>query len=386
MNHHKAIKGLTVLLIVLIVAAGVVLYTLYGTYKAIKDNPMAAFATPQASAVASDDLKFDNNANVETVTIDGKTYQKKQNVVTVLMLGIDSDGSAAKNAQGERSDMMMLCTVDMDANTIELTSRPRDTRTTVHDVDTKTGKIKDKTWVTKLNHAYNRGGGQDKYGAENAMRATEDLIECDGQLSIPVSYFVSIDLEHLSDLADALGGVEVTLDQDYPDIGSKGDTITLEGNNVRLYLQNRKQMDDGEMSRQKHEQDFMMAIAKKIKKLGAVESASRLFTQLQDVVKMDLNLDQIVGMAGVLDKVSLDEIKRNSFTENYKMMNDELMGQDLDFFVMDEDELMDMMLEMYYTPVDGGSARAAGQDDADASASAKASAASKGSKLNSSDD
>ena len=75
---------------------GVVLYTLYGTYKAIKDNPMAAFATPQASAVASDDLKGDNNANVETVTIDGKTYQKKQNVVTVLMLGIDSDGSAAK--------------------------------------------------------------------------------------------------------------------------------------------------------------------------------------------------------------------------------------------------------------------------------------------------
>ena len=68
-----------------------------------------------------------------------------------------------------------------------------------------------------------------------------------------------------SDLADALGGVEVTLDQDYPDIGSKGDTITLEGNNVRLYLQNRKQMDDGEMSRQKHEQDFMMAIAKKSK-------------------------------------------------------------------------------------------------------------------------
>ena len=48
----------------------------------------------------------------------------------------------------------------------------------------------------------------------------------------------------------------------------------------------------------------------------------RLFTQLQDVVKMDLNRDQIVGMAGVLDKASLDEIKRNSFTENYKRMND----------------------------------------------------------------
>ncbi len=360
MSHSKAVKGLLAVLIVLFVVAGLVVYLLYGTYTALRSNPMAAFAAaPNANTVSAQNQSLTKNVSMEKITVNGAVYQKNPNVVTVLMLGVDSDGSAAKNSQGERSDMMMLCTVNLDDNTIDLTSLPRDTRTTVHDVDTKTGDIKDKTWITKLNHAYNRGGGQNKYGAENAMLATKDLIECDGQLNIPVDYFISIDLEHLSDLADALGGVEVTLDQNYPDIGSKGETINLKGNDVRLYLQNRKQMDDGEMDRQRHEQDFMMAIARKIKELGAVQSASRLFTQLQDVVKMNLNIDQVVAMAGALDQVSLDEIERNTFTENYKMMNDELMGQDLDFFVMDEQELIDTMLGLYYTPAGGSGAQEA---------------------------
>ncbi len=353
-NHHKKIKGLLAALIVLIVAAVFVFMSLYNTYQGLRANPMSAFVqTGNDAATATDDLKYDNNANVQTVTIDGKQYSAKQNVITVLMLGIDSDGSAEKTAQGERSDMMLLCTVDLEGGEegITFTSIPRDTRTTVHKVDANTGKILDKDWITKLNHAYNIGGMTKGYGADNAMRATEDLIEIDGQLSIPVQYYLSIDLEHLSDLADALGGVEVTLDQNYPDIGKKGDTINLKGEKVRLYLQNRKQMEGGETDRQRHEQEFMMAIARKIKDMGAVQSASKLFTQLQDVVHLNLNLDQIVAMAGVLDKVSLEDIERTIFeVGDYSMEYDEYMGRDLDFYMMDEQELTEKMLGLYYNP------------------------------------
>ncbi|MEA5004661.1 MAG: LCP family protein [Christensenella sp.] len=364
MNYKKGIKILTVILIVLVLSAGGVTYALYGTYTDLKANPIAAFNTPQPEAVASDDINFDANANVETVTIDGKKYQKNQNVVSILMLGIDWDGTAVKDATGARSDMIMLCTIDTENNTIAFLSIPRDTRTVVHKVNQETGKVESKEYLTKLNHAYILGGGNDttKWGPQNTMRATEDLLEIDGQLSIPIQYYVSIDLEHLSDLAEALGGVEVTLDQDYPDIGSKGETITLEGNAVRLYLQNRKQMDDGEMSRQRHEQEFMMAIAKKIKKLGAVQSASKLFSQLSgNVLQTNLGLDQIVAMAGVLDKLdSIDNIKMETFEErddSWQNFPDPIVTNPskLNYFVMDEDELMTRMLESYYTPVNGGS-------------------------------
>ena len=219
------------MLIALIAAAVFIFASLYGTYQNLRANPLAAFHTTAPQAAETDAINFDKNADVKTVTIDGKEYIVNPNIITVLMLGIDSDGSAAKTAQGERSDMMLLCTVNLEEGqeSITLTSLPRDTRTTVHDVDEDTGKILDKNWITKLNHAYNIGGMTKGYGAENAMRATEDLIECNGQLSIPVQYYISIDLEHLSDLADALGGVEVTLDQDYPDIGSEGDVVNLRG-------------------------------------------------------------------------------------------------------------------------------------------------------------
>ncbi len=374
MNYKKAIKILTVILIVLVLSAGGVTYALYGTYTDLKANPIAAFNTPAPAAVASDDINFDANANVETVTIDGKTYQKNPNVVSILMLGIDWDGTQVKDATGARSDMIMLCTVDMENNEISFLSIPRDTRTIVHKVDQKTGKVESKEYLTKINHAYILGGGNDttKWGPQNAMRATEDLVEVEGQLSIPIQYYISIDLEHLADLAAALGGVEVTLDQDYPDIGSKGDTITLEGNAVRLYLQNRKQMDDGELSRQRHEQEFMMAIAKKIKKLGAVQSASKLFSQLSgDVLQTNLGLDQIVAMAGVLDKIgSIDNIKMETFEERddcWQNFPDPIVTSPskLNYFIMDEDELMTKMLERYYTPVDGspGGALSSGETE-----------------------
>ncbi|WP_302760158.1 M56 family metallopeptidase [Christensenella hongkongensis] len=286
----------------------------------------------------------------QQVGVDGKIYTPKADTLSVLLLGVDSDGSEAKQAQGERSDMMLLLTADMAANTISLTSLPRDTRTNVHEVDLETGEIKEKSWMTKLNHAYNRGGGQEKFGAKNAMRATQDLLSCEGRLSIPIDYYVSIDLGHLAELTDALGGVEVTLDQDFSGLGSKGDTLTLNGDQARVYLQNRKQMDDGEMDRQRHERSFMTAILGRIREMGAAQSVARLFTQLGDTVKTNLTLEQAVALAGVADRAAqVDQYGMTETSASWQMQHDELMGMDLDFFVMDEQELLHRMLGLYYT-------------------------------------
>ncbi|MEA4854027.1 MAG: LCP family protein [Christensenella sp.] len=357
MNYKKGIRILTVVLVILIVSAGSVSYALYNTYTDIKANPISAFNT----ASGADELaakEQDLQTPTEKITVDGTTYWKNPNTISILMLGIDWDGSEVKDKTGARSDMIMLCTVDMQNNKISFLSIPRDTRTKVHAVDKETGEIEDKTYTTKINHAYALGNLYDQEAAvKNTMLATEDLVELDGQLDIPVDYYISIDLEHLSDLAEALGGVEVTLDQDYPDIGSQGDTINLEGDAVRLYLQNRKQMDDGEMSRQRHEQDFMMAIARKVKKLGAVQAATKLYPQIAGkVIQTNLNLDQIVAMAGVLDKIgSIDDIAMETFEEkddSWQYMDDPLVQSDtgLCYFIMDNDELMQKMLGLYYIP------------------------------------
>ena len=154
MNHQKAIKGLLIALIALGVIAGVVAYSLFGTYFALKANPMSAFTNTSQGALASDDVNYDANAHVETVQIDGQTYQKKNGVISILMLGIDWDGTEQKDATGARSDMLMLCTIDTETNDISFLSIPRDTRTVVHKVDQKTGKVEEKEYMTKINHIH----------------------------------------------------------------------------------------------------------------------------------------------------------------------------------------------------------------------------------------
>ena len=74
------------------------------------------------------------------------------------------------------------------------------------------------------------------------------------------------------------------------------------------------------------------------------------------VIQTNLNLDQIVAMAGVLDKVSsIDDITMDTFTEtdeSWQKFPDPIVTtpSKLDYFVMDDQELLDKMLTLYYTP------------------------------------
>lgn len=358
--HTKKIRVLVIVMAALIVAAAVVGGLMFEIYKALRENPISAFVvtgngTEDAHAVDTSPV------SIETIEVNHKTYAKNPDMVTILMIGLDWDGTAYKDSTGKRGDMNMLCTLDLREGKegITFTSIPRDTRTTVHYAKKKTGEVDEKTCLTKLCHAYQLAwaeSGSDEAGANNQMRAVQDLIGCGEQLELPVQYYVSIDLEHLSDLADALGGVEVTLDQDVPGVGGPNDRVTLKGETVRLYLQNRKDEDDGEMDRQRHQQTFMMSVARKMKDMGAVNAASKLFPQLiNKVLRTNLNMEQIVAMAGVLDKIeSIDAVKLDMFEQkqgSWAFYDDPIVKRKggLDYFIMDPDELRQKMLGLYYT-------------------------------------
>ncbi len=363
MAYTKKIKTLLIILAALIVAAATVGGLIFEKYRKLRENPMSAFVGTKSDEQKNEGFRAGEAEATggEVVQIGGESYMKNPNVVTLLMIGIDWDGSEVKDSTGKRGDMNMLCTLDLREGHegITFTSIPRDTRATVHYAEEKTGKISEKTCLTKLCHAYQLAwylSGDDEAGAANQMLAVEELINCEEQLNLPVDYYVSIDLEHLADLADALGGVEVRLDQRVPGVGGTDDTLTLRGETVRLYLQNRKDEADGDMDRQRHQQTFLMSVAKKMKDMGAVNAAAKLFPQMAgDVIRTNLTTEQIIAMAGVLDKVpSLDDVKLDMFEEkegSWETHDDPIVKHKggLSYFIIDEDELLQKMLDLYYT-------------------------------------
>lgn len=354
--YAKPVKILCAILIGLFIIVLILVLQMAQVYRSLQENPKAVFHLQSDTAVHEGN-EFSGEEKAETITCNGTEYRRKQDMITVLLMGIDWDGSKERADTGKRSDMTMLCTVDLQAGTVSLYSLPRDTRTNVFKVNEGTGEAEGKAYETKLCHAYQLGyiAAGDEAGAKNQVLAVQNLIECDEQLHIPIDYYVSIDLEHLPKLAEALGGVSVTLEQDMDGVGEEGETVTLDEKTTRLYLQNRKGVQDGEMDRQRHQQQFMKSFMKAAKDMGAVQAATKLFPQLAgNVIQTNLNLEQMLALAGVMDQLgSVDDVAMYTFPgpEDWETLHDSILGQDADFFIMDREVLLEEMLKLYYEQV-----------------------------------
>lgn len=338
----KGVVILIVVLIVLAVVACVILYNAYGGTKNALDNPAQAFTSggEDNQGLSTNDVQYNVNADLNKITINGQNYEAKENVTNILLLGVDKDSTRQDIG---RSDMIMLCTINFDTNQITCTSVPRDTRAKVYHINDD-GSIKSDV-VEKINHAYAYGGGASKYSAENSMRCVSELLACDGLINVPIDYYISIDLDGLSKLASALGGVEVTLDQNVPEVGSKGQTVNLKGDTVRLFLQNRHDMDDGETTRQLHEQMFIKAMAREIKEQGAVASAPELYDTFTKFMRTNLSLDQVLSFAAVLDKTNIDDMKFNLIEGAGEMIDG------IWYFRAQQDSMINLMLDALYDKV-----------------------------------
>ena len=297
---NKPIKVLLIVLIVLFVAAvalGIYLVTYANN---IMSNPEDAFKLN----------KKDENSKVviSSDDKDDEVYNKTEGIYNILLLGIDSNAEREAQRKGYRSDVMMLCSINFDQNTMHLTSVPRDMWVDVpREIDDAGNVIKSSS--QRINTAYSYGGGPDKDGEKYAMKCMEDFLAMDGTFDIESDYFVSIDMDGMYKLADDLGGVEVVMDRYVAGVGNKGETVTITSKNIDAYIRTRKGAGDdyGRVSRQ---QDYIMAVAKKIKSMGTTEAVTRLYGTITEYAKTNLSLEQCLSLASFVRDFDLSNLTK----------------------------------------------------------------------------
>ena len=297
---NKPIKVLLIVLIVLFVAAvalGIYLVTYANN---IMSNPEDAFKLN----------KKDENSKVviSSDDKDDEVYNKTEGIYNILLLGIESNAEREAQRKGYRSDVMMLCSINFDQNTMHLTSVPRDMWVDVpREIDDAGNVIKSSS--QRINTAYSYGGGPNKDGAKYAMKCMEDFLSMDGTFDIDIDYFVSIDMDGMYKLADDLGGVEVVMDRYVAGVGNKGETVTITSKNIDAYIRTRKGAGDdyGRVSRQ---QDYIMAVAKKIKSMGTTEAVTRLYGTITEYAKTNLSLEQCLSLASFVRDFDLSNLTK----------------------------------------------------------------------------
>lgn len=345
MKRVLVIKILIVSLCILL-ASGVFLVILaFNQYNAIKIDPAKILSQNKQPSMQTQSLNSaepSQTLKLKKININGKEYTEKPDMVNILFCGVDYMSSRADRNLGERSDMIMVCAVDIPNKKVTLISIPRDTRALVDKIDIKTGKATDKEY-NKINAAFAFGGGTDRYSYQNTINCVKSLLNVDSQFNITINYYTGLNIDGIPHLANTLGGVSVKLQEDFPGIGNKGATVNLKGQKAIDFVRERHAFSNSDLARTQHQQQFMISMAKKIQNMGAADSILKLYDQVTKYIDTNMNTDEMLALALVLDKVNIDSVEHITVPGKWESP----------FIWPDTAEMTQTILNTYYQAADG---------------------------------
>lgn len=232
---------------------------------------------------------FDGSDNPIAQPADGSSESKAR---YLLLIGVDGDGSAV---QGQRSDMILLNRLLN--GQIDSVSIPRDL---LVDMPSCTGEAGQQ----KVNgiFAYSSASSGVDAGARCLSQAIADLS------GVRIDDYVVINMNSVVTLVDAVGGVEICIDQGaiddriIPEITAPG-CYNLNGRQALAYARARKYVDDGsDLSRINRQHEVLAALVKKVK---AMQPTKNIPTMVELANVVNGNTESNLGLTGARTMVQL---------------------------------------------------------------------------------
>ena len=131
------------------------------------------------------------NIDTTAVGINEETKQELKGYRNIALLGIDS--RADDYGLGNRSDCMMIASINQETNEIKLISVYRDTYVYVMENGTKR--------LDKITHAYSYGG------AQNTLKSLNEAMD------LNITEFVTVNFDAVIAAVDSLGGVYIDINE-----------------------------------------------------------------------------------------------------------------------------------------------------------------------------
>ncbi|QPS98898.1 LCP family protein [Staphylococcus equorum] len=216
---------------------------------------------------------------------------------TVALFGVDSDAKRDAEGGGQRSDTVMVLSINPQKKTTEIVSIPRDTQ----------AEIVGKGTTEKINHAYAYGG------PDMAVKSVENL------LNVPIDHYATIDMDGMQDMIDTVGGINVTSNASFSYDGyqfSEGVQSHMDGEEAMAFIRSRKEEGaGGDFGRQERQQLVIQGLANKLTSISSVTHFNSLMNHVKDNVKTDLTVGE------------LNKIRSNYNDANEQVNRHQLDGQ-----------------------------------------------------------
>lgn len=271
----------------------------------------------------------------------GVEYVKNEDVESFLILGIDKYEDAINNDSynnDQRADFLMLLVFDNSEKKFTAVHLNRDTMVNMNVLGVAGQKIGTVNKQLALAHTY--GNGRD-VSCRNTADAVSELLN-----GVKVNHYLSITMDAVPILNDLLGGVEVTVLDDFSGIDDtliKGETVTLHGDHALTYVRERYGLEDSSNStRMVRQRQYMTAVYDKA--MLKIENDDNFVieasSKLADYIVSDRSVNQLQEIAKKLSQYKFTEIET---LEGESVVKDGLME-----FRPDADSIDKIVFELFY--------------------------------------
>lgn len=277
-----------------------------------------------------------------TVTKDGVAYFPRQDITTILFMGIDQMGpvesSGSYRNYGE-SDVVMLVILDEKNETYSILAFNRDSMVTMPALGL--GGKKAGTFYGQLALAHTYGSGLED-SAENVRTTLQDLLG-----DVYIDYYVAMNMDAISIMTDSVGGVKVNVTDDFSMVDDSipmGD-VTLTGAQAYSYVRIREHIGDQlNITRMTRHKQFIDGFMKAFNARSGNSDTFVLTTydKVAPYIVTDCSVNTLTALVSRFAEYELLEIVspegENILTEEYYE------------FHLDHDALKDLVMELFYAP------------------------------------
>lgn len=280
------------------------------------------------------------------VKYEDRIYAYKEDTLTFLFMGIDKNSEVqevAEGTNGGQADALFLVVMDPSEKAVRVIGINRNTMADI-DIYNEEGAY---VTTTKAQIAVQHGFGN---GMEEScgyqIKAVAKLL-----YGLPVHGYAAVNMSAISDINDAVGGVEVEVLEDLtvkdPAL-AKGERIRLTGEQAFWYVKYRDTEQfasaDRRLDRQKQYLNALIGAAKQAVRQD-VTAALELYKEISSRMVTDITLDEAAYLAPILAEYQFD-------TDHFYMLKGETVkGEKFEEFYVDEEALYEMILEIFYEEV-----------------------------------
>lgn len=281
----------------------------------------------------------------KTITRDGIDYYPRRDITVMMLLGVDQTGPVEDSGvftNPGTSDAVMLLIFDEKNETWSILQLNRDTMMDIPVLGL--GGKEAGTIFAQLALAHTYGSGLED-SCLNTRKAVSNFLG-----GISIDYYISMNMDAVAIVNDAVGGVTVTVTDDFSDVDptlTMGQ-VTLRGEQALSFVRDRQNVGDQKhVSRMERHREYMEgfteALGEKLKEgTGFVVET---YSAVAPYLVSDCPISSLTAM--------IERYQDYQFTGVITPEGQSTVGRQYYEFYADEQKLDELVIDLFYAPKQG---------------------------------